>query len=339
MTPAELEQRISALPRAALASLPTPLQPAPRLARKLDVPSLWIKRDDLTGLALGGNKSRGLELIMGDALDQDATVLVAGGGVEQSNHAVQCAAAANRAGLRSVLVLRRRPDALAGGNDLIRDLLGAETVWVDADPGLSDRAALDETIADVTADLRQRGERPYALASSLHPLTVIGYVRAVLELVAQVPDPERPTSIYLASEGAALGGLVLGTRLLGLPWRVSGIAWRPLTDPVPRLLATVEAAAQMLGVDCPVAANDLEVLDGGPEAYGEPSESGREAMRMAAELESVILDPVYSAKGFAGMVRELATGGVDRAVFVHTGGVGATFAYGEYAYVGEGGAS
>lgn len=330
----QLRTRVRSLPRATLANLPTGLQATPRLAERLGVQQLWCKRDDLTGLALGGNKSRGLEFVIGDALAQQATVLVAGGGVEQSNHAVQCAAAANRAGMRAVMVLRRRPDALAGGNDLIRDLLGCETVWVDADPSLSDRAALDQFISSVSEDLRERGERPYLLHSSLHPLTVIGYVNAVLELVEQVPDPECPLSIYLASEGAALGGLVLGSRLLGLPWTITGIGWRPLTDPVPRLLEIVREAARRLNVDNPVAAQDLLVRDGGGPGYGVPTEGGREAMRIAARLESIILDPVYSAKGLAGMMNELHADGAQRVVFVHTGGVGATFAYGKDAFRG-----
>lgn len=335
MTPEDLEASVGSLPRIALANLPTALQPMPRLGEQVGAQQLWCKRDDLTGLALGGNKSRGLEFVIGDAVGQGATVLVAGGGVEQSNHAVQCAAAANRVGMRVVLVLRRRPDALQGGNDLIRDLLGCETVWVDADASLSDRAALDQVITSVSDDLTTHGEHPYVLHSSLHPLTVIGYVNAVLELVEQVPDPERPLSIYLASEGAALGGLVLGSRLLGLPWTITGIGWRPLVNPTPRLLEIVRTAAQLLDVDNPVTERDLVVRDGGGPGYGIPSEAGREAMRVAARLESIILDPVYSAKGLAGAMRELQTGGPQHAIFVHTGGVGATFAYGEQAYRGS----
>ena len=135
----ELRERVDRLPRVRLAVLPTGLQQVPRLAHAAGISTLYVKRDDLTGLALGGNKSRHLEFIVADAVSKGCDVLVAGGGVEQSNHAVQCVAAANKVGLESVMVLRDRRPRRPNGNALLHELLGGKTVWVDTDPLIRDR--------------------------------------------------------------------------------------------------------------------------------------------------------------------------------------------------------
>lgn len=329
---AELRQRIGALPRRRLAVLPTGLQELPRLAASAGVGELYVKRDDLTGLGLGGNKSRAMELILGEAVAQDCDVMIAGGGVEQSNHAVQCVAAANKLGLEAVIVLQRRPARRSNGNALLHELLGGRTVWIDADPEVRDRLSASERMHELAERLRGEGRRPCVLASSLHPLSVVAYVLAALELHDQLPARgDEPTRIYIASEGAALGGLLLGSRLLDLAWEVVGLDWRPqAVDTVERLSATVDAAAAALGLPNPVSDDEIVIHASGGPAYGVGRRASWEALATAARLEGLVLDPVYTAKGLAGALadlraRPLPAGG--RAVFVHTGGVGALFAY------------
>jgi L-cysteate sulfo-lyase len=325
----ELRDRIDGLPRARLAVLPTGLQKVPRLGEAVGVSTLYVKRDDLTGLALGGNKSRHLEFILADAIAKGCDVLVAGGGVEQSNHAVQCVAAANKLGLETTMVLRARQPRRPSGNALLHELLGGKTVWVDADPEIRDRGAVASRMHEVADELTASGKTPYVLESSLHPLSVVAYVNALLELLEQLPSA--PTRIYVTSEGAALGGLLLGIKLLQLPWTVRGLAWRPTDeDAVSRLVEAVQGAALLLGLESPVIYRDVDIQETGGPAYGVGNPSSWNALLLAARLEGLLLDPVYSAKGFGGLLDDVNKDPVSsdsQVVFVHTGGVAALFAY------------
>lgn len=328
----ELGDRIAALPRARVAVLPTGLQSLPRLAAHAGVREFFAKRDDLTGIALGGNKARLMEFVLGDALAAGCDALIAGGGGEQSNHAVQCVASANRVGLETAVVLQRRPDARSSGNALLHELLGGRTVWIDSDPELRDRTSASTTMHAVADEMRSHGRRPYVLESSLHPLSIVAYVNALLEIHAQLPEPtNRTTRIYVTSEGAALGGLLLGTKLLDLPWQIIGLDWRPQQAGVThRLHAMISDAALLLGMDSPVHEEDIVIRPEGGPAYGVGRAESWQAIRTAANLEGLLLDPVYTAKGMAGMLDDLGAGAVEnpaRVVFVHTGGVAAIFAY------------
>lgn len=328
----ELQQRIDALPRQRLAVLPTGIQSLPRLALSAGVSELLIKRDDLTGLGLGGNKTRLLEFILGDALAKGCDVLVAGGGGEQSNHAVQCVAAANRVGMDAVVVLQERPDKRSNGNALLHEVFGGKTIWIDSDPKFSDRTSASERMHEEANQLRLSGRNPYILESSLHPLSVVAYVDAAVELYEQLKAfPANPARVYVTSEGAALGGLVLGSRALGLPWEVIGLDWRPTQDLViKRLHAAVEAAAEMLGLEDVPAESDFIIHPTGGPAYGVGRTESWAALGDAARMEGLLVDPVYTAKGLAGMLEDLKrrpVGDGDSIVFVHTGGLGAIFAY------------
>lgn len=332
LTVDELARRIDTLPRQRVAVLPTGLQPLPRLAAHAGVAEFLAKRDDLTGVALGGNKSRLMEFVLGDALATGCDVLIAGGGGEQSNHAVQCVASANRVGLDTVVVLQRRPDARSNGNALLHELLGGRTVWIESDPDLRDRTSASTTMYALADNLRSQGRRPYVLESSLHPLSIVAYVNALLELHTQLPEPTSwATRIYVTSEGAALGGLLLGARLLDLPWQVIGLDWRPEQGGITHHLHTmISAAALLLGVENPVREQDIVIRPVGGPAYGVGRVESWEAIRTAANLEGLLLDPVYTAKGMAGTLDDLRDGTAEKAtrvVFVHTGGVAALFAY------------
>ena len=328
----ELRKRIDSLPRQRLAVLPTGLQSVPRLAALAGVGELLVKRDDLTGLALGGNKSRLMEFILGEAVAQGCDVIIAGGGGEQSNHAVQCVAAANKVGLDAVIVLQRRPAARSNGNALLHEVLGGKTVWIDSDPDMQDRTSASASMNAEAERLRAAGRRPYILESSLHALSVVAYVGATLELYGQVADTlTTPTRMYVTSEGAVLGGFLLGSRLLGLPWEVIGLDWRPTQSGIEgRLLKAISAAASALGLSNPLAEDDIVIHPSGGPAYGVGSTQSWKALSAAARLEGLILDPVYTAKGFAGMLEDLQERPPEpeeRVVFVHTGGLGAVFAY------------
>lgn len=324
---------IGTVPRVALATLPTPLERAERLAAALQSPPLFFKRDDLTGLAFGGNKVRELEYILGTAIAEGADVLVAGGGVAQSNHARQCAAAARRVGMDPVLVLRRdsRPTTLTG-NLLVTSLFDAEVHWVDADPGVDDREALGTDMDHIAARLKAGGRTPYVLKSSFHPLGALGYVGAGLELAAQLREAgiER-AHIFCTSMGATQVGLRLAAEVLGLAWQITGVSWRPTTPGLAgRLAELAQRTAKLLGLDLEPRPDWFTTLDHGGPAYGIPSPQGWEMLQLAARTEGLLLDPVYTSKGFAGLVAELRGGRLEPGipvVFLHTGGLPALFAY------------
>lgn len=343
----ELRGRIERLPRLRLAALPTACEELPRLAQHVGVRRFLVKRDDLTGLGLGGNKSRTMEFVLGEAVAQGCDILIAGGGVEQSNHARQCVAAATRAGMDAVVVLQRREQGFRpNGNLLALQLLGGDIRWLEGDPTLSDRHAAGARMQEIAAELTAAGRRPYVLVSSVHPLGVVAYVEAAIELAGQLGSGGATarasehrsarggavgrTRIYAASEGAVLGGLVLATRALGLPWDIVGVDWRPEQLGTPERLADqVSQAATLLGLSTRIAPGDLRILPGGGPAYGEGSPESWAALDLVARLEGLLLDPVYTAKGMAGALADLRSdpAGDAQVVFVHTGGVPALFAY------------
>lgn len=333
--PDDLRQRIARIPRIPLAAVPTPLEPEPRLSAALAGPEILVKRDDLTGLVFGGNKVRELEFFLGDALAKGADHFIAGGGVGQSNHARQCAAAALRAGVRPVLVLRHGPTGTQPtGNLLITQLLGAEIHWTTDDPEIKDRGAMAATMDRVADDYRRRGHHPYVLYSSVHPLGALGYVECALELVEQLGDTtDKPITIYATSMGVTHVGLALGLAALGLPWRVVGVGWRPLVDGLSEQLAALaQQTAALLDIDNPLTPADFVTLDFGGPTYGVPSPEALAALVLCARTDALLLDPAYTAKGMAGMVDQIRQGVVgasDMVVFVHTGGLPALFAYGE----------
>lgn len=341
MNAATLAERIAALPRVPLATLPTPLEEYPRLAARIGAGRLLVKRDDLTGLACGGNKVRELELLLGAARAEGADVLVAGGGVAQSNHARQCAAAARRAGMDAELILRRGASGTEPtGNLLVTRLLGARVHLVADDPGLEDREALATAMEELAGELRAAGRAPWVLRSSFHPLAAASYTQAALELAAQLDGLgiERAV-LFCASMGATRIGLELAIDLLGLPWELRAVGWKPLDPGLPRRLAGLAAqTSELLGVEWAPGPERFATLDHGGPAYGVPSAECLEALRLAARTEGLLLDPVYTGKGFAGLRAELAGGRLDPAapvVFLHTGGLPALFAYGETLIEGD----
>jgi D-cysteine desulfhydrase family pyridoxal phosphate-dependent enzyme len=337
----DLAQALDRLPRVSLANLPTPLQEARRLRDALGgpgrCPRILLKRDDLTGLASGGNKARKLEFIVADALNAQATVLVTTGGV-QSNHARMTAAAGRMVGLGASLVLTGALDERdVQGNLLLDRLFGAEVHFIEAgsDPRLvagPDEAA---TLARVAADLRGRGERPYMIPlGGSCPLGALGYVVGTLELLSQLEaSAERPSRLYVAcgSRGTA-AGLVLGARLSDAPYGVHGVAVSG-GDPAKTEHAAEIAteAAGLLGRPVRLTAADFATDQSQIGAgYGRSTPGCLEAIDLLARTEGILLDPVYTGKAMAGLIADIRSRSIrpsETVVFLHTGGLPGLFAH------------
>lgn len=325
---ASVTRRIAELPKVDLARLPSPLIAVPRLGSAVGGPDLWLKRDDLLGFGFGGNKVRGLELLVADAQAQAADTLVTGAG-PQSNHVRASAAAAAVAGLGMIAVYWGDEPAVAEGNLLLTRLFGAKTRFT----GQADRTSVDGAIEAVAAELRERGRRPYPIPrGGATVLGVLAHVRAVHELSTQAADASvGPDLIVLAvGSGATYAGWLLGVRALGLPWRVVGYTVsRPACEVRQRIVALAGEAAAMLELDIDVSLPDIDIHDGViGDGYGIPTPAGQAALELVARREGVLLDPTYTAKAFAGYSADVAAGrfeGLGRAVFIHTGGEPALF--------------
>ena len=324
------KQKISYPPRLDLANTPTPLKPLKRLGKKLGV-ELYIKRDDLTGAGLSGNKIRKLEFVLADALDCGAdTVLTCGGA--QSNHARATAIAAAMLGLRSHLILRTpdpsNPPPLEG-NILLDRLVGSEIVWIT--PGEYKRR--DEIFEREAAALRKSGRKPYIIPEGAsNALGAWGYIRATEELandLANLPDnTDWPTTIINATgSGGTSAGLILGTHMLGLNTRVVSINVCDDRDYFVKVIGEIcENAIANYQIDLPFSRErDIEIIDGyvgRGYALSRPEELA--LLRDVARTEGIFLDPVYTGKAFFGMTQELSRDPNrfgDRIVFMHTGGI------------------
>lgn len=324
---------LTRFPRVRLTQAPTPLHPLPNLSRLLGGPDLYIKRDDNTGLATGGNKTRKLEFLIGDALAQGATHVVTQGAT-QSNHVRQTIAAANRHGLATTVLLEERvsgaePEYYANGNVLLDLILGAR---IETRPAGLD---MNRELVAVGDRLAAAGERPYLIpGGGSNAVGALGYVVAAQEIVSQVNELALPLAHIVHATGSTgtQAGLVVGLQGGNAPIPVLGIsvrAERVRQEENVRKLARETWA--LLGVrgefpDAAVVANADYVGAG----YGIPTSGMIEAVELLARHEGILLDPVYTGKGFAGLI-DLVRKGVFRkgenVLFVHTGGQAGLFGY------------
>ena len=324
---------LDAFPRVALAHLPTPLEPMERLGAELGGPRLLVKRDDCTGLALGGNKTRKLEFLMAEALEAGADTVITAGGL-QSNHVRQTAAAAAKLGLAAHLVLARkvpweRDDYDRTGNILLDRLLGAELHFL---PAGGDRAAAMDALA---VRLRGAGARPYVIPLGGSNATgALGYVNCARELVQQAEAlcGGLDAVVLASSSGGTQAGLIVGLAALGHPARVIGIDVDGDVEGVASAVREAAAAtAERLDLDAAAVLGRVEVVAGyGGPAYGLPTPEMRRAVELTARREGLLLDPVYSGKAMAGLMGLIAAGRFNagaRVVFLHSGGAPALFAY------------
>ena len=331
---AYLEQRLERFRRVGLAQLPTPLEPMKRLTAELGGPRLWVKREDCTGLGFGGNKLRKLDYVLTEALAEGADALVSGG-VVQSNSQRQVAAAAAKLGLACHLAVYEgrvappTPDYEVSGNALLNRLFGAE---LHAVPWTGDRNGAIEALAE---DLRDRGRKPFVVPYGVsNARGAIAYASTVVEIARQSATAGFTPSAIVHCSGSAgtQAGLVLGanaalprTRILGID--IDAEPERVEAD----VLRYGEEAAALLQIPFEAAGVEVVAEHAGP-AYGVPHEATLEAIRLAGRLEALVLDPVYSGKGLAGLIALIRQGRWRRnqdVVFLHSGGAPALFAYRE----------
>lgn len=328
-------RRIPYPPSIRLASLPTPLIPLHRFGKRLGV-ELYMKRDDLTGIALSGNKVRKLEFVLADALARKADVVLTCGGA-QSNHCRATAIAAAMTGIRCKLLLRTDDPAnppAADGNILLDRMAGAEIVWITPD----EYRNRDEIFEREATLFRKQGLTPYVIPEGAsNSLGSWGYIRAAEELaadIANLPDgPDRPvTVIHATGSGGTDAGLLLGARLAGLDARVTSFNVCDDRDYFVRVIGDIceqAIAAYHLDVDFD-RGRDVDIVDGyvgRGYALSRPEELS--LICEFARTEGIFLDPVYSGKAFYGMVRELERRPGcfgERIVFIHTGGIFGLFA-------------
>jgi L-cysteate sulfo-lyase len=318
------------LPRVPLAFLPTPLHALPRLSARLGGEvELWIKRDDQTGLAGGGNKTRKLEFLIADAQAQGADVVLTTGAI-QSNHCRQTAAAAARAGLECHVVLSGEPPPQPNGNLLLDALLGAEIHW-------TTREKRAERLVELTEQLRAAGRRPYPIVlGGSDPVGASGYALALEELWEQVRALEirLDAIVFASSSGGTQAGLVAGAWALGWGVPLLGIS---VDEPEAKLKAQVAGlatgTAAHLGRPHTFTVDDIRVnagyLGGG---YAVMGNLERDAIRIMARDEGILLDPVYTGRAFGGLLDLILRDAFEpgqNILFWHTGGAPALFAYAE----------
>ena len=318
--------RLDRVPRVPLVLGPTPLHRAPRLSAELGVPVLF-KRDDLAGVGLGGNKLRGLEYIVADAQAQGCDCLVTGAG-PQSNWTMLAALACLRHGIEPHVVCYGTADitgAADEGNMRLHRWLGTDVRFT-GDP---DRVSVDAGIENVAAGLRSAGRRPYTVPrGGATPLGALGYVRASLELAAQLEEAgEQPSALWVATGSCGTqAGLVAGAAVTGAPYRVTGVTVsRPEDECRDRVRELACGAAELFGGG--PAIGEPVVLGGwtGP-GYGVPSEAGQAAARLVAATEGVFLDPTFGAKTMAALIAACEAGQASGPqVFLVSGGAPTLF--------------
>jgi len=324
---------LARFPRVFLAHLPTPLERMDRLSAELGGPEIWIKRDDCTGLSTGGNKTRKLEFLMAEALAEGADTVITQGAT-QSNHARQTAAFAAKLGLACHILLEDRTGSNdanynTNGNVLLDHLHGATT---SRRAGGADMAAEMEVLAD---RLRGDGRKPYVIpGGGSNPTGALGYVNCAFELVSQANDRGLVIDHIVTATGSAgtQAGLITGLKALNAGIPLLGIGVRaPKPKQEESVFNLAQRTAEKLG--CPGVVTRADVVantDYVGAGYGIPRADTLEAIQLFAQLEGILLDPVYSGKGAAGLIDLVRKGHFkkgQRVVFLHTGGAAGLFGY------------
>ena len=329
MSPQQIRERIAVLPRLDIALKQTPLEEARNLTRVLGGPRIFVKRDDLTGVALGGNKLRNLEFRLAHAMkDEPDTVIV---GLDlQSNSARQTVGACNKLGLRTILVLEGQRPNNVQGNLLVDYLLGAEVHF--AADRLQQRAMLD----GLAEQVRGQGGRPHILNDNpmFDVASAVAYLEVTLEVLEQLDGRGlKPNYFYMSSSGKGSAGIILAQRLLGADFAMHSVCATDEFHLPSRTAGIANETAATLGLDISVSEEEvINTTDFVGKGYGIPSEAGDEAVRLFARTEGIILDPIYTGKAAAGMIAHIREGRFsqdDVLVFVHTGGTPAIFTWNE----------
>ncbi|MDD5319385.1 MAG: pyridoxal-phosphate dependent enzyme [Methylococcales bacterium] len=326
---AVIERITGQIPRHVLSHYPTPLMRANRLTETLGGIELWFKRDDLISFGLGGNKIRGLEVMLADALAQNADCLITGAGV-QSNHVRATAAVAAHAGMHCTAVYWGKPPATIDVNYRVTKMLNAGIRFTDDD----ERASVDAHIPLVAAELSEQGYRPYAIPrGGACAVGVLGHVLAIFELYQQCLEQNlEPDVIVIAvGSGGTYTGWLLGLRLLNLCWKMHCYTVSREPEQVSQQVADLATeAAALVKLDWTFSPADAPVHGGFiGQGYGIPSQEAAEAIKLTGRTEGILLDPTYTGKAMAGFLHGLQNRQFDackRIIFLHTGGEPAFFA-------------
>jgi L-cysteate sulfo-lyase len=324
--------KFSNFPRSHIATLPTPIQYLSNLTEKLGGPKIWVKRDDLTGIAFGGNKARKLEYLMGDALDKKADVIVTGAGF-QSNWCTQTVAATKKLGLDIYLVKSAPSEDFDtsdwDGNHLLHHLMGAHVKIVSPEKS-------KETMEATVEQLKTEGRHPYYIpVGGSNPIGASAYMNAVLELIYQANEEgiHFDSLIHATGSGGTQAGLVIGAKAFNSGIKVIGAAvgWTEKQRQIKKIRSIVEESKKKYEIDFQLKDEDLIVYDeyvGG--GYGFMSDAKLDAVKMLAETEGLLIDPVYTATAMAcliDLVKKDKLNKTDNILFLHTGGAVALFPY------------
>ena len=329
----DLSIALAQFPKVRLGHLPTPLEPMDRLSEELGGPRLWVKRDDCTGLSSGGNKTRKLEYLMADAQQKGADTIITQGAT-QSNHARQTAAAAAKLGMACHILLEDRTgsnetDYIMSGNVLLDRLHGAT---VSKRGGGTDMNAEMETLAD---SLTQKGKTPYIIpGGGSNPIGALGYVNCARELAEQAAQTGLTIDALVHATGSSgtQAGLVAGLAAIQSDIHLLGIGVRaPQEKQEQMVFDLAQRTADHLGTGLQIARNEVRAnCDYVGPGYGLPTDGMIAAVKLLAQTEGLLFDPVYSGKGLDGLIDQIRKGyfdGMENVVFLHTGGSAALFGY------------
>jgi len=325
---------IARLPRISLGNYPTPLMEACHLSAALGGPRIIIKRDDLTGLALGGNKCRKLEYVLADAQQRGIDTLITSGS-SQSNHALQTAAAGRKLGMETYLVLVKGVHVEKQGNLLLHDILDSTVSIHDVAQPSEMFTTMLKKMNEMADELRSKGRNPLVIPAGADvPLGVVGWVNAAEEIGQQLKDQKIDVQYVVLAHGGGgtQAGLVLGFKQLELPLNVVGISVMDKKGKaIDEVVTLVNETAKLLALDVAVTPDEVTVYDDyRGQGYGIITDDCIEAIRLVAQTEGIFLDPVYTGKAMAGLIDLIGKGqftSKDTVVFVHTGGLPALFAY------------
>lgn len=328
LTPAELQSHIDKIPRLRLAHLPTPLEEMPRLTERLGGPNIWIKREDMTGLAFGGNKARHYEYEMPHIADEGYDVMLNIMDYH-SNNARMTAAAANKIGMRYILILKNAANRNVQGNLLIDKILGAELHLLDE----YQSGDAEGYATRLKEELEGEGHKPYLIQEHLFPRIVgmVGFVQAGIEILEQIEKNNLKNVHIIGVAGRSISGLIIAAKSMGLDWKFTGVTVNydvPLSE---YIFQHTEDIQELLDLPVTFAESDMRILDQYVgEGYGVMTAQVAEAIHIAAQTDAIICDPNYTGTAMAALIDQVAEGGFndnETVIFLHTGGLPAVFTF------------
>lgn len=309
-----------------LGIFPTPFYKLENLSSKLDV-NLYIKRDDLCGVGVGGNKVRKLEFLLADAMKKNCDTVITVGGA-QSNHALLTAICCRKLGLDPILLLMNKGVTDEKGNLLLNKILNTEVHFMDANSSED----LYNEAQKMAKDLEKKGKKAYVIpVGGSTDIGTLGYAKCASELLSQAKDKDITIDhvVCASGSGGTQGGIVVGSKLLNIPSKVTGIMVAPEENFEYKIKNLVNGALQLLDSDIIVEESDIVLKNYVGDGYAIPSQQGIKAIKLLAKTEGIILDPVYTGKAFGGLIDLIEKGYIkkdENVVFIHTGGIPGLFA-------------